>query len=205
MPPYLRNSAQSLALAIASFAPVTARAGQEKPAPAPAPAVTTTGVKVYTPADFTRFAPQTAYDMLAQVPGFTIRAADTARGLGQASENVLINGQRVTDKAGGAAAQLQKIAAGDVERIEIREAASFGIAGLTGEVARDPAISAGARRYARTMPDRAGLTGRSAIAARPEILAIRSRSRTRRAAGRWAATTIASSRPQAPWPSVAIR
>lgn len=130
-----RNGAECLALTIASFAPITAWAGQEKPAPAPAPAVTTTGAKVYTPADFTRFAPQTAYDMLAQVPGFTIRAADTARGLGQASENVLINGQRITDKAGGAAAQLQKIAAGDVERIEIREAASLGIAGLSGEVA----------------------------------------------------------------------
>jgi outer membrane receptor for ferrienterochelin and colicins len=124
-----------LALAIASFAPAAAWAGQDNAAPPPAPATTTQGVKVYTPADFARFAPQTAYDMLSQVPGFTIRTADTARGLGQASENVLINGQRSTDKAGGAAAQLQKISAADVVRIEIKEAASLGIPGLTGQVA----------------------------------------------------------------------
>src|SRR3569832_530434 len=73
--------------------------------------------------------------MLSQVPGFTIHSADTTRGLGQASENVLINGQRSPDKAGGAIAQLQKIAAADVVRIEIKEAASLGIPGLTGQVA----------------------------------------------------------------------
>ena len=56
--------------------------------------------RVYTPADFARFAPKTAYDMLAQVPSFTIRSADTERGLGQASENVLINGQRIANKSG---------------------------------------------------------------------------------------------------------
>jgi hypothetical protein len=88
------------------------------------------------PRTFARFAPRTAYDMLTQVPGFTIRSADDTRGLGEASENVLINGQRVTDKSGGGAtAQLQKVPAGDVERIEIKEAASLGIAGLTGQVA----------------------------------------------------------------------
>ena len=32
--------------------------------------------RVYTPADFARFAPKTAYDMLAQVPSFTIRTPD---------------------------------------------------------------------------------------------------------------------------------
>ena len=90
---------------------------------------------VFTPDYFVRFAPQTAYDMLAQVPGFTIVAPDEKRGLGQASENVLINGQRVTDKSGGAVGQLQAISAEDVLRIEVREAVSFGIAGLTGQVA----------------------------------------------------------------------
>jgi len=132
MPIRLRCTAGSIALAIASFVPVTAWA-RDKAAPPSIPAAT--GIKVYTPADFARFAPQTAYDMLQQVPGFTIHAADTVRGLGQASENVLINGQRITDKAGGAAAQLQKIRAADVERIEVKEAASLGIAGLTGQVA----------------------------------------------------------------------
>jgi outer membrane receptor for ferrienterochelin and colicins len=92
--------------------------------------------RVYTPADFARFAPKTAYDMLVQVPSFSIRGVDTStRGLGQASENVLINGQRITDKSGGAVDQLQRTAASSVERIEIVDAASLGIAGLSGQVA----------------------------------------------------------------------
>ncbi len=102
---------------------------------APIVAPGATGARVFTPADFARFAPKTAFDMLVQVPGFTIRSADQERGLGQASENVLINGQRIANKSGGAIDELQKISAGNVERIEIVEAASLGIAGLSGQVA----------------------------------------------------------------------
>jgi len=90
---------------------------------------------VFTPADFARFAPKTAYDMLIQLPGFTIRSATQERGLGQASENVLINGQRSTNKSGGAIDELRRVPAADVDRIEIVEAASLGIAGLAGQVA----------------------------------------------------------------------
>jgi len=135
MPSHLLHGAAALASAIACLAPATAWADPEPAAPTPVVAAATDGAKVYTPADFARFVPRTAYDMLSQVPGFTIRSADTTRGLGQASENVLINGQRSTDKAGGAVAQLQKISAADVVRIEIKEAASLGIPGLTGQVA----------------------------------------------------------------------
>ena len=97
--------------------------------------------RVYAPADFARFSPKTAYDMLVQVPSFTIRVPDpTERGLGQASENVLINGQRINTKnytggLGGAVDQLQRTPAANVERIEIVDAASLGIAGLSGQVA----------------------------------------------------------------------
>jgi outer membrane receptor for ferrienterochelin and colicins len=129
-----RLAGEWLAVSAVLLAPLSARAQHDTPAE-PSAAAPAAGAKVFTPADFARFAPQTAYDMLAQVPGFTIRGADDARGLGEASENVLINGQRATDKAGGAAAQLQKVPAADVERIEIKEAASLGIAGLTGQVA----------------------------------------------------------------------
>src|SRR4051812_9579869 len=122
------RSGEWLALSLTLLAPASALAQTAQPAASSA--------KIFTPADFARFAPKTAYDMLAQVPGFTIRSADDTRGLGEASENVLINGQRVTDKSGGGAtAQLEKVPAGDVERIEIKEAASLGIAGLTGQVA----------------------------------------------------------------------
>ena len=97
--------------------------------------------RVYTIADFARFAPKTAYDMLVQVPGFTIRVSDSSeRGLGQARENVLINGEQITNKdygggSGGAVDQLQRTPASSVERIEIVDAASLGIAGLSGQVA----------------------------------------------------------------------
>lgn len=118
---------ECLAATLILLAPVSANAQIDQAA---------ASAKIFTPADFARFAPRTAYDMLTQVPGFTIRSADDTRGLGEASENVLINGQRVTDKSGGGAtAQLKKVPAGDVERIEIKEAASLGIAGLTGQVA----------------------------------------------------------------------
>ena len=104
-------------------------------APAPVPAAVA-GKRTYTAADFTRFAPKTAYDMLAQVPSFTIRSVDTSeRGLGQASENVLINGERIANKSGGAVDQLKKVPGTNVDRIEIVDAASLGIAGLSGQVA----------------------------------------------------------------------
>lgn len=104
-------------------------------APAPVAKVVTPEKRVYTLADFARFAPKTAYDMLKQVPGFNIQSVDTTtRGLGQASENVLINGQRVANKT-GAVDQLQRTPATSVERIEIVDAASLGIAGLSGQVA----------------------------------------------------------------------
>lgn len=122
-----------LALATGLCTPAAAAAQNAVP-PASVESAAARG-NVFTPDYFARFAPQTAYDMLAQVPGFTIVAADEKRGLGQASENVLINGQRVTDKSGGAVARLQMTSASDVLRIEVKEAASFGIAGLSGQVA----------------------------------------------------------------------
>src|SRR3954451_24770293 len=120
------------ALAVgACMAALTPALAQPRAAVAPA----SVDKRVYTPADFARFAPKTAYDMLVQVPGFTIRTADQERGLGQASENVLINGQRIANKSSGAVDQIQRIAASNVDRIEIVDAASLGIAGLTGQIA----------------------------------------------------------------------
>ena len=126
------SSSRYFRLALLASAALTAAAPTlAQPTPS-APASTK---RVFTPADFTRFAPKTAYDMIVQLPGFTLRGADQERGLGQASENVLINGQRVANKSGGAISELQKIAVANVERIEVVEAASLGIAGLSGQVA----------------------------------------------------------------------
>jgi hypothetical protein len=121
----------------ASSALASVAAAQNPPPAASTPAETAgVGKRVYTPTDFARFAPRTAYDMLAQVPSFTIKTADTTeRGLGQASENVLINGQRIANKTGGAVDELERTPAANVERIEIVDAASLGLAGLSGQVA----------------------------------------------------------------------
>lgn len=101
------------------------------------PAVTSgaAGRQSYLPADFAQFAPRTARDMLAQVPGFTLRSEDQARGLGAASANVLINGERVTTKSDGVDAQLGRISIARVVRIEIVDGATLGIPGLSGQVA----------------------------------------------------------------------
>ena len=135
------KSVRSGLLAGAALLPVAPAFAQATVPPtdsavAPPPVSTEVGAKrVYTLADFARFAPKTAYDLLIQVPGFSIRGADQERGLGQASENVLINGKRIANKTGGAIDQLQRVSVSNVERIEIVDAASLGIAGLSGQVA----------------------------------------------------------------------
>lgn len=103
------------------------------PAVAPAPAADET--RTYVPADFDRYAPRTALDMLQRVPGFTIQSAAVQRGLGQASGNVVLNGQRVSNQSDDIVTQLGRIPAGNVVRIEIVDAATLDIPGLSGQVA----------------------------------------------------------------------
>lgn len=123
------RSASTMALCLALFAaPLAARAQT-------APTAATANDRVYEAAEFARFAPQTALDMLNQVPGFTIRQATIERGLGQATGNVLLNGQRISNKSDDIVAQLRRIPAGNVIRIEIRDGSTLGIPGLSGQVA----------------------------------------------------------------------
>lgn len=119
--------------ALAQDAPTPPPTGD---APAPVAAPAPNGKRVYTPADFTRFAPKTALDMLSQVPGFSIRGEDTStRGLGQATGNVLLNGKRISGKSTDPVTALQAISAKNVTRIEIVDAAQLDVPGLTGQVA----------------------------------------------------------------------
>ena len=90
--------------------------------------------QTFTPADFERFAPLTALDMVRQVPGFDIQREDGARGLGQASGNVLINGERPSGKANDSVDALGRIPANRVQRIELVDGSTLGIPGLTGRV-----------------------------------------------------------------------
>ncbi len=101
---------------------------------APETAATIAGRSIYTPADFARFAPKNAFDMLRQVPGFSVRDSEQLRGLGQATGNVLVNGQRLS-KSDDAFTQLSRIPAGTVVRIEIVDGATLDLPGLSGEVA----------------------------------------------------------------------
>ncbi len=134
---------------------------QEKPPAAPkgdgAPSVNVadgTGQgrgTVYEPAYFAQFAPRNALDMVARIPGFVItEERGSARGLGQASQNVLINGERLSSKSDSARDQLQRIPASDVVRIEIVDGTVLDIPGLTGQVANvviQRAGSSGQFRY----------------------------------------------------------
>ena len=117
--------------------PAHAQEVESGDAPPPVPVVQagTEGAKIYTPADFARFAPRNALDMLRQVPGFALQRADQQRGLGDAGGNVLINGRRISGKSNDAAAELGRIPARNVTRIEIVDGATLNIPGLSGQVA----------------------------------------------------------------------
>lgn len=100
--------------------------------------------RVFEPAYFERYAPRNALDMVEQIPGFSISGGGGGRGLGQASQNVLVNGERLSSKSESASDQLQRIPAGDVVRIEIVNGTTLDIPGLTGDVANVVVESSGA-------------------------------------------------------------
>lgn len=90
---------------------------------------------VFTPADFEDFSPRTALDMVREVPGFSIERSDNdSRGLGQASGNVLIDGERLTGKSTSAVDVLSRLPARKVVRIELSDASALAIPGLSGQV-----------------------------------------------------------------------
>lgn len=117
------------ATALPLFFATASFAHAETPPPAPS------GPASFTPADFAQFSPKSALDMVRQLPGFSIREAEEARGLGQASGNVLLNSRRLPSKSEDAETQLARIPASSVERIEIVDGATLQIPGLSGQVA----------------------------------------------------------------------
>lgn len=92
-------------------------------------------VTTYVLADFARFNPRNALEMVGQIPGFAIRGEDEQRGLGQATANVLIDGERVSSKSENLFDRLRRLNTDRVERIEIVDGATLGIPGLAGQVA----------------------------------------------------------------------
>ena len=83
------------------------------------------GAQRYTPSDFASFSPRTALDMVEKVPGFLIVTGTNGgeRGLGAATENVLINGERIANKSTDARSALQRIAASQVAYVDIVDGA----------------------------------------------------------------------------------
>jgi outer membrane receptor for ferrienterochelin and colicins len=122
---------------VAIFWPVSASAQRESEtaniAAETRPAAT--GATSYAAQDFARFAPKTARDMLDQVPGFSIKQAEAKRGLGGASANILINGERFSGKSNDILTELNRIAASSVVRIDIVDGSTLNVPGLSGQVA----------------------------------------------------------------------
>lgn len=105
------------------------------PAPATFPTAAPGTTRSFTLADFERFAPRNALDMLNRVPGFAIQSEDQGRGLGQAGTNVLINGQRLSSKSQDIFDQLRRVTVANVDRIEVVDGATLELPGLSGQVA----------------------------------------------------------------------
>jgi len=126
------------ALALCAALPVRAQDSDapETPRAAPSQIVLAPGPDVYTPADFAQYAPRSALDMLQQVPGFNIQeSVGQGRGLGEATGNVLLNGERISSKSDTVTQRLSRIAAANVVRIEFVDGATLDIPGLSGRVA----------------------------------------------------------------------
>ena len=134
----IRTAASRLALACALAFPVNAAAKDGETAPAEtAPSQAADTARVFEPSYFAQFAPRNALDMVSRIPGFSISGGNDngQRGLGQANQNVLVNGERFSSKSDSLRDQLRRIPASDVVRIELVDGNTLDVPGLTGLVA----------------------------------------------------------------------
>ena len=145
----------SLAAIAAALAagPATAQTAPPPALPEGAAATAPASGQRYTPADFARFAPRTALDMVDQLPGFAIvaNAGGDTRGLGAARENILINGERIADKSTDARTALSRIGAASVRHIDVVDGASLNVPGLTGQVANIVLLGETSRKFTTTL------------------------------------------------------
>jgi hypothetical protein len=109
-----------LAALTATIAVGEGQAGQ--PAPAEAQGVTS-----YPASFFADQRPNTAADMVARLPGFTLDRGAQVRGFGGAAGNVIIDGQRPTTKQDDLETVLRRIPASQVERIDVIRGGAPGI------------------------------------------------------------------------------
>ena len=68
---------------------------------------------------FNQYNPQTAWDIIDRLPGFTLDSGEDLRGFGATAGNVLIDGERPSSKTGGIVGALNRIPANLIERVEV--------------------------------------------------------------------------------------
>ena len=94
-------------------------AGPGSAEPAAGPTAGDGDIVAYPAAFFERYRPNSALDMLDQLPGFRLASSGELRGYGTDVGNVLINGRRPSAKRVTVASILDRIPASQVERIEL--------------------------------------------------------------------------------------
>lgn len=127
----------AFALALGGAVPALAQDEEPQPAAAAVDPAAAGGTRVFEPAYFAQYAPRNALDMVLRLPGFAISGGNDQgqRGLGQATQNVIVNGERLSSKSDSVEDQLARIPASDVVRIELVDGNTLDIPGLTGVVA----------------------------------------------------------------------
>src|SRR5690606_39688704 len=73
---------------------------------------------VYPAAFFAQYSPVSANDMVTRIPGVSLSSSSSGRGLGSGGD-LLIDGKRLAGKDNSASTQLTRIAADQVERLEL--------------------------------------------------------------------------------------
>ncbi|MBW8709437.1 MAG: TonB-dependent receptor [Alphaproteobacteria bacterium] len=94
---------------------------------APALAQPNQGLSSYPASFFADSRPNTAYDMVSRLPGFTLDTGQTARGFAGTAGNILVNGSRPTAKTDDVNSILSRIPAASVERIDVIRGGAPGI------------------------------------------------------------------------------
>lgn len=104
------------------LAQAAANAPDATAAPAAQPGVTSYPASFFAPAG-----PNTAFDMIARLPGFAFDAGESVRGFGGGAGNVLVDGQRPSTKADSLDSILRRIPASSVLRIDLIRGGGGGI------------------------------------------------------------------------------
>ena len=117
-----------LAAAAAAASPPPEAPARAAPEPAPAARQDAgSGVVRYDPSFFVSLRPNTAWDMILRLPGFSFDPGPQVRGFAGAAGNVLVDGDRPTTKEDNLQALLMRIPASQVDHIDLIRGGAPGI------------------------------------------------------------------------------